>query len=236
MKMTVQDVMTAKVTTVEENASFHEVAEILIAAGVSGVPVVDDDDHVLGVVSEADLLHKEEFKQRYYCEHYRPPLRARLRHRLSGETGSQKKAEGETAGELMGRPAIVITADSPVVLAARVMDRHGVKRLPVVRADGTLAGIVSRRDLIKVFVRGDDEIKRRIRDDVVAHALGADPATVKIEVRDGVVRLSGHMDKHSQAVTVMQMTQNLDGVVNVIDEVTWREDDVIPMSTIWGGA
>ncbi|WP_440073761.1 CBS domain-containing protein [Streptosporangium sp. OZ121] len=228
--------MTTNVVTVRETASFHEVAETLITAGIGGVPVTDGAAHVLGVVSEADLLRKEEFKQRYHCERYRSSLRAWLRHRVNGESGIRKKAEGETAGELMSRPAIVVTADSPVVLAARMMDRHGIGRLPVVRADGELAGIVSRRDLIKVFVRGDDEIKRRIRDDIVARALGTDPGAVEIEVRDGVVRLRGRVDERSRAITLAQMTRNLDGVVSVIDEVTWREDDIVPMSVIWGGA
>ncbi|MFF5113756.1 CBS domain-containing protein [Streptosporangium sp. NPDC000509] len=228
--------MSTGVITVRENTAFREVAEILIATDVGGVPVVDEDDRVLGVVSETDLLRKEEFKQRYHCEHYRPPLRAWLRHRMSGESGLRRKAAGETAGELMSHPAVVITADSPVLLAARVMDLHGVRRLPVVRADGRLAGIVSRRDLIKVFVRSDDEIGRRIRENLVVHELGMDPAGVGIEVRGGLVRLSGQVDEHSQAVTLAQKARNLNGVVKVTNELTWRQDDVVPLSVIWGGA
>ncbi|HUR09144.1 MAG TPA: CBS domain-containing protein [Nonomuraea sp.] len=125
MTMTVADVMTTDVAAVNHKASFHTVAELLISKAVSGVPVLDDDDHVLGVVSEADLPAKEEFKERYYGEAYRPPLRARIRHTMGSEgTGSVK-----APGELMTSPAHVTTPDSPIELAARLMDRHGVKRL-----------------------------------------------------------------------------------------------------------
>ncbi|WP_431895246.1 CBS domain-containing protein [Nonomuraea sp. bgisy101] len=107
MRTTVRDVMTTDVAAVNADAAFHVVAELLIQRGVSGVPVIDDADHVLGVVSEVDLLCKEEFKERYYGDFYRPPLRARLRHR----TGSPRKATGETARELMTSPAVVTTPE-----------------------------------------------------------------------------------------------------------------------------
>lgn len=137
---TVADVMTAKVVTVTAKTPFKDIAETLIAGGISAVPVIDDDGHVLGVVSEADLLAKEEFKERYYGEAYRPPLRARIRHTMGSEGSGSVKALGEIAGDLMTSPAHVTTPDSPIVLAARLMDSHGVKRLPVVDADGRLVG------------------------------------------------------------------------------------------------
>ncbi|GAA2904767.1 CBS domain-containing protein [Streptosporangium fragile] len=236
MKLTVNDIMTTDVAAVRRDAPFHVIADLLVARGVSGVPVLDTGNHVLGVVSEADLLHKEEFKERYYGEGYRPPLRARLRHRLAEDGDARRKAAGETAEELMTTPAIVIAPGSPAVLAARLMDRHGVKRLPVVADDGTLVGIVSRRDLIRLFVRDDKEIERRIRSDVVVRTLWADPADVRITVHDGVVTLTGELELRSQAVAAAHVTRNLDGVVDVVDELTWRKDDTAPLPPVWGGA
>ncbi|MFC4060626.1 CBS domain-containing protein [Planomonospora corallina] len=236
MKVTVKNVMTVDVAAVTANAPFHTIAELLIDRGVSGVPVVDADQRVVGVVSEADLLRKEEFKERYYGEEYRPPLRTRLRHHLAADGDVQRRAAGETAEELMTSPAVTVTPSSSVIMAARLMDRHGVKRLPVVGDDGVLLGIVSRRDLIRVFVRSDHEIERRVREDVIVRNLWADPQSVRITVREGVVTLSGELETRSQAATAVHVTRNLDGVVDVIDELGWGKDDVAPVPTAWGGA
>ncbi|NUW39513.1 CBS domain-containing protein [Nonomuraea rhodomycinica] len=227
MRTTVQDVMTTDVAAVNEKASFHTVADLLIERGVSGVPVVDDDNRVLGVVSETDLLAKEEFKERYYGDAYRPPLRARLRHTAGSEGSGYRKAQGETAGALMTSPARTTTPDASVVLAARRMDRYGVKRLPVVDDGGRLVGIVSRRDLIKVFLRSDGDIERRIRD-----ALPGEPG---IAVSEGVVTLSGVLDEHSHAIRAVRLAENVDGVVAVHDELSWKHDDIVEMP-MWGGA
>ncbi|MGW4472756.1 CBS domain-containing protein [Nonomuraea sp. NPDC004354] len=218
MRATVQDVMTTGVAAVEADAPFHVIAELLIARGVSGVPVVDDTGHVLGVVSEADLLCKQEFKERYYGDVYRPPLRARLRHR----TGTPRKATGETARELMTSPAVVTTPGSSVVSAARLMDARGVKRLPVVDADGRLVGVVSRRDLLKVFVRRDEDIRAE-----VVRALGARTAArVDVVVEQGVVTMTGTTGTLSEALLAVRDAENVEGVVAVHDQVTWGRDDV----------
>ncbi|MGW4967112.1 CBS domain-containing protein, partial [Nonomuraea sp. NPDC004186] len=79
MGMTVEDVMTSKVVSVTATTPFKALAETLVSNGVSAVPVLDDDNHVIDVVSEADLLCKEEFREQFYGEGYRPPLRTRLR-------------------------------------------------------------------------------------------------------------------------------------------------------------
>ncbi|MFG1694194.1 CBS domain-containing protein [Nonomuraea sp. NPDC049309] len=227
MTALVENVMTTDVAAVRETDSFHKVAEVLIERGVSGVPVVDGDGRVLGVVSEADLLAKEEFKQRYYGDDYRPPLRARIRHAAGSEGSGHRKARGETAGELMTGPAHVTTPDAPVVSAARLMDRHGVKRLPVVDADGRLVGIVSRRDLIKVFLRPDEDIEREVREALRGQA--------GVAVRDAVVTLTGTYEERSQAMTAVRLAENIDGVVAVRDELSWKHDDVADLP-VWGGA
>ncbi|MFB4294715.1 CBS domain-containing protein [Nonomuraea sp. ATR24] len=233
MRTTVQDVMTTDVTAVEQNASFHTVAEQLVEHGVSGLPVVDEAYHVKGVVSEADLLAKQEFKTRYYGDAYRPPLRARIRHAVSSEGSGFYKALGETAGELMTSPAHVTTPGTSVVVAARIMDQHGVKRLPVVDTDGKLVGIITRRDLIKVFLRPDKDIERQVRQAI--HAGRGGVTGLEVTVTGGVVTLSGTFDEHSKAITAVRMAESIDGVVAVHDELHWRHDDIINFP-MWGGA
>ncbi|MGW4963698.1 CBS domain-containing protein [Nonomuraea sp. NPDC004186] len=230
MRTTVENVMTTDVAAVNQSASFHAVAELLISKAVSGVPVLDDDNRVVGVVSEADLLAKQEFKERYYGDGYRPPLRARLRHTVGSEGSGFYKALGETAGELMTAPAHTTTPDASVVLAARQLDKYGVKRLPVVDTGGRLVGIVSRRDLIKVFLRDDADIAAQVRETLHGDTLG-----VEVTVADAVVTLSGALVEHSQAVKAVRLTENIDGVVAVHDNLSWKNDDLVNYP-VWGGA
>jgi len=226
MRVKVNEVMTRTVASVNGSTPFKDVAEVLIAHGVSAVPVVDAENHVLGVVSEADLLAKEEFKEQYYREGYRPPLRARLRHRLSGEgRPSEARAHGDTAAELMTAPAVTVAPNATVISAMRLMDEHGVKRLPVVDREGRLEGIVSRQDLLKVFLRTDDEIAHEIREDVLAHSLWADTSRVKVTVDQGVAKLSGRMERRSDALIAARMALRVHGVVDLLDELEWDEDD-----------
>ncbi|MEV0351261.1 CBS domain-containing protein [Nonomuraea sp. NPDC050680] len=219
-RRTVADVMTAKVVTVTARTPFKDIAESLIAGGISAVPVVEDDGHVIGMVSEADLLRKEEFREQFYREGYQPPLRARLRH-----PKGKQKAAGDTAGELMTSPPITVSPQAPAVSAARLMDAHDVKRLAVVDADGRLVGIVSRRDLIKLFLRSDDDIAAEVREDILDRGLWVDTSAVVVQVRHGVVTLSGRMDRKTETAIAVRMTGRVNGVVDVIDELTWKHDD-----------
>lgn len=226
MRVKVSEIMTHDVASVNGSTPFKDVAELLIAHGVSAVPVVDAESHVIGVVSEADLLLKEEFKEQYYQEGYQPPLRARLRHRL-GQEGKKlrDKALGETAAEIMTAPAVTIDPRASMIEATRLMDEHGVKRLPVVDEDGTLVGIVTRHDLLKVFVRPDSEIARDIREDVLDRALWVDTSRVQVAVDQGIVTLTGRMNRRSDAEIAARMALRVNGVVDVIDELEWDEDD-----------
>ncbi|MFG1613834.1 CBS domain-containing protein [Nonomuraea wenchangensis] len=220
MRMTVADVMTGEVVSVTEETPFKDIAQTLIEHGISAVPVVDGDRHVVGVVSEADLLRKEEFREEFYREGYRPPLRARLRH-----PKGRQKAEGDTAAELMTRPAVTITGEASAVSAARLMDAHDVKRLAVVDHNGRLTGVVSRRDLVKVFLRPDEEIATEVRDEILDQALWVDTAGVHVEVHQGVVTLTGWMDRRTEAAIAVRMTGRVNGVVGVVDKLTWKQDD-----------
>ncbi|MEU8404356.1 CBS domain-containing protein [Nonomuraea sp. NPDC048892] len=220
MRMTVADVMTRKVVSVTAATPFKEIAEALITGGISAVPVLNHEQHVIGMVSEADLLRKEEFREQFYREGYRPPLRARLR-RPKG----RQKAEGDTAADLMTGPAVCVSYEASAVEAARLMDTNDVKRLAVIDGDGCLLGIVSRRDLVKLFLRPEEEIAAEIRDDVLDRTLWIDTSSVTTQVRQGVVTLSGRMERRTEAAIAVRLAGRVNGVVGVIDELTWNTDD-----------
>ncbi|GII81675.1 hypothetical protein Sru01_66570 [Sphaerisporangium rufum] len=226
MQMNVRDVMTADVASVHRDAPFKDVAELLIAREVSAVPVVDDAGRVVGVVSEADLLRKEEFREQYYREGYRPPLRARLRDQVGGpwhERGD--RAAGDTAGDLMTSPAFTAKPYTTVVAAARLMHQHGVRRLPVTDDAERPVGMVSRHDLLKVFARSDEEISAEVREDVLRRGLWVDTGAVTVTTRRGVVTLGGRMRRRSEAEIAARLAGRVNGVVGVLNEIGYEEDD-----------
>ncbi|WP_424532039.1 CBS domain-containing protein [Sphaerisporangium viridialbum] len=217
--------MTTEVASVDEDTPFKDIAEMLIARQVSAVPVMNVKGHVVGVVSEADLLRKEEFRDQFYREGYRPPLRARVRDQISRQgRNAEGKARGETAVDLMTTPARTAKPDTTVVTAARLMDEHGVKRLPVTDDEGRLVGVVSRHDLLKVFVRSDEEISREVREDVLTRSLWIETSSIKVATRRGVVTLTGHMRLRGEAEIAVRLTQRVNGVVDVIDEIGCEND------------
>ncbi|MFF5211078.1 CBS domain-containing protein [Streptosporangium sp. NPDC000396] len=215
MHVTVKDVMTWRVISVGEDTCFKNITELLITHAISAVPVVDGDGHVIGIVSEADLLHKEEFREQFHGENYRPP----------GQRRGADKARGEVARELMTAPVVTVSMDAPVVAASRLMEHHGVKRLPVVDGRGRLVGVLSRHDVLKVFVRSDRDIEREIRVDVLTRSLWMDTSRVHVAVQDGVVTLSGRMTLRRDTQIALWMTRQVNGVVDVIDELTWDRDN-----------
>jgi CBS-domain-containing membrane protein len=209
--------MTTEVVTVDERASFKDVATLIARHRVSALPVLDGDGRVVGIVSEADLLLKEEFPEgtaggRLFQSRRRREARA--------------KAAGDTAAEVMTSPAVTVGPDVSIAEAARLLHRHGVKRLPVVDPAGPLLGIVSRADLLKVFLRSDTEIADEVRQQVLVRGMWIDPDTVVVEVRDGVVTLSGQLERSSLIPIVASLTRSLDGVVDVVDRLTFEVDDI----------
>jgi len=212
----VRDVMTQEVVTVNEHASFKDVAMLIAERRVSAVPVLDREGRVLGIVSEADLVLKEEYPEG-------PPERRLFQGRR--RRIAQAKAAGDTAAELMTAPAVTIGPDASVAEAARLLHRHGIKRLPVVDPAGPLLGIVSRADLLKVFLRSDPDIAREIRQQVLMRAMWMNPDTVAIDVRDGVVTLTGQLERRSLIPITVSLVRGLDGVVDVVDRLTFELDD-----------
>ncbi|GAA1002470.1 hypothetical protein Aple_000560 [Acrocarpospora pleiomorpha] len=216
--VTVKDVMTWPVISVVENTCFKDIAGMLLTHAVSALPVLDDDGHVVGVVSEADLLRKEEFRERFPGERYRPPT-------PSGQDLGTGKARGVVARQLMSTPAVTVGEEVSVISACRLMQSRGVKRLPVIDEHGRLAGIVSRCDLMKVFIRSDRDIQRDIREHVLVESLWMDTSCVQVTVKDGVVTLSGRMLLRRDAQIALWMTREVNGVVDVVDELAWERDD-----------
>ncbi|GAA1570565.1 CBS domain-containing protein [Streptomyces globosus] len=128
----------------------------------------------------------------------------------------RRRAGGtSTAGELMTSPAVTARPEWSVVRAARVMQRHGVKRLPVVGADGRLVGVLSRSDLVRLFLRRDQAIREEIVEDVIVRTLRIAPSSVTVDVDDGVVVLSGTVPRTELLPVVERLCQSVDGVVDV---------------------
>ena len=210
----VGDVMSVEVVTVSAATGYKAVADLLVQRSVSAVPVVDATGFVLGVVSEADLLPKLEYADRV------------LRHPLSAQRmrDRTRKAAGGVAGELMTAPPVTIRATETVTRAARLMDVAGIKRLLVVDDGGRLVGIVSRRDLLRPYTTPDSQIRVAIADGVLK-SLRIDQSTLDIRVVDGVVTLTGHVERRSTATLVVAFTLGTAGVVDVVDRLTYEIDD-----------
>ena len=201
---TVDDVMTKAVVSVDETASYRSVVDELIGHRFSAVPVVDAFGRVSGVVSEADLLRKIE-----YAGDEAPRLFEGRRRR--GERG---KALARTAAELASTPAATVLTGTSIAAAARLMDREQVKRLPVVDDLGMLVGIVSRTDLLRVFLRDDDQIAAEVADGL-RRVFVLDPQSIGVEVREGVVTLRGELPRAGIIELLVAWVADLDGVVGV---------------------
>jgi CBS domain-containing protein len=216
---TVQDVMTRSVITVDPGTPIREVARLLVDHGVSGLPVVDASGAVIGVVSEGDLLIKEQGHE---------GVRHRPLARLFGESRETRsavaKVEARTAGDAMSRPAVTIDAWRPLQAAADIMVQKKVNRLPVID-QGKLVGIVTRADLVRAFVRSDEELAETIRSEVLLRALWLNPVSFDIVVRDGEVHIRGKVERRSTSEMLPRFVEMVPGVVTVEADVEWSVDD-----------
>lgn len=212
------NLMTGDVVTATARTSFKDVAAALAEHGISGLPVVDEDERVLGVVSETDLV----------LHHAEQPAGGKPRRRLRltrAGRASAAKGRARTAGQLMTAPAVTVRATDSIARAARTMAEHGVERLPVVDEEDRLVGIVTRRDLLRVFLRPDAEIRAEIIDEVLVRGLWLSPHAVGVQVEGGVVALDGRLERSSDAQIAAQMAAQVDGVVAVVNHLTFRFDD-----------
>ncbi|MFI8986147.1 CBS domain-containing protein [Streptomyces antimycoticus] len=199
----VSDVMTRTVVAVGRDAPFKEMVQTLRQWRVSAMPVLEGEGRVIGVVSEADLLPKEELRDS-------DPDRFEQLRRLP----DLAKARAVTAEELMSSPAVSVHTDATLAEAARIMAVRGVKRLPVVDAEGMLLGIVSRADLLKVFLRPDEDIEEEVRRTVVAYLFPGDSG-IHVGVDEGVVTLSGQLRDTAPIPVAARLARAVEGVVDV---------------------
>ncbi|MFI8008394.1 CBS domain-containing protein [Streptomyces sp. NPDC086010] len=196
---TVSDLMTRKAIAVGSDASYKEIVQLMNQWKVSALPVLAGEGRVIGVVSEADLLPKEENRPAAGSASGHPPA-------------DLAKADAVCAEELMSSPAITVHADAPIGEAARIMARRQVKRLPVVDGVGLLQGVVSRGDLLKVFLRSDEEIA-----DEATTVISRIPDAADLQVRavDGVVTLEGRLADRALVPLVARAVRAVEGVVDI---------------------
>ncbi|MDX3077786.1 CBS domain-containing protein [Streptomyces sp. MI02-7b] len=204
-------VMTPDVVSVRAETPFRDIAALLGRYRVSGMPVVDDDDKVLGVVSETDLTARQA----------EPQGSARQQSARSGAAGLHDR----TAGQLMSAPAVTVRATDAVAVAARALAEHKVNRLPVVDEEDRLVGIVTRGDLLQMFLRPDADIRAEVVDEVAIRALWLGPDALAVSVQGGVVILEGRLERRSEIPLAEGLTRRIDGVVAVVNRLTYRLDD-----------
>jgi CBS domain-containing protein len=210
----VRDVMTTSVVTVDRITPFKEIDQLLTEHRISGVPVLTMGRHVAGVVSEADLLAVQDKQAR--TARIQTPARRRWLAR-------KPRHPSLVAEALMTKPAVTIHPDATIPAAARMMNTHRVRRLPVVNPDGKLIGIVSRRDLLSVFLRPDADIladARRVLEEIPI----AEPPDITMLVHNGIVTLTGTIDpalgRHRDLVAVaIRLLADVDGVVDVVNRL-----------------
>jgi CBS-domain-containing membrane protein len=210
MSSTVRDVMSTHVIAARQSASFKEMAAMLRNQRVSAFPVIDDDNKVIGVVSETDLLTKEALEGTVPST-----LQSMTRQRV------QSQVNGVTAADLMTKPAVTIGPDEPVAHAARLMYNQRVKRLPVISDDGVLIGIVTRSDVLSVYSRPDAEIQREVAQGLILGTYRSDPGMFTVTVKDGIVTIGGTPETTAVGHDIINAARHMEGVVAVRDRLTY---------------
>jgi len=217
---TVEQVMTRNVITVTPETPIDEVARLLVDHSISGLPVVDAENRVLGVVSEGDVLVKE-------AGHPMPSRRPLARFFGPGRTAKaqQHKVDAQTAGELMTSPALTLEPFRALRAAAEIMTTNKVNRLPVVDEDGRLLGIVTRADLVRAFVQTDEQLVETIRMELLGRSMWMDPDKFEVTVEHGAAKVTGEVLKRSTAETIERFLHTVPGVLSAETDITWTEDD-----------
>ncbi|MQA79650.1 MAG: CBS domain-containing protein [Streptosporangiales bacterium] len=218
-RLKIRDFMTKDVATVPLDAPFASIARLLVERRINSAPVVDRIGHVCGMVSMSDLLHKEGNRDD-------PENTFAFAH---STRVSHAKGAATTAAKLMTAPAIEVGPDVSVVSAAKLMARKRVKQLPVVEG-GTLVGIVTRSDLVRAFLRPDDDIRDDVEAEFIAHrSVWSRLDGITVEVDNGVVMLTGDVERRSELVTAVKLASRIEGVVDVRPDLTYSFDDTVPV-------
>ena len=213
---TVADVMTTRVHMASPHTPFKLLVRMLEENRISAVPIVDHRGVPVGVVSESDLLLKE---RRAELEAGHGPMH------LWQRRSDRAKAEGVLAEDVMTAPAITVGADTLLTVAARKMQERNVRRLIVVDERGRIAGVVTRSDLLQIFLRSDEDLREELVDRIIPAVLPADAGSVEVDVQSNVITLSGEVDRRSDAEILTRLSREVDGVVDVVNRLTFRWDD-----------
>lgn len=216
--MKVHEVMTSDVISVKTDTPFRELVELMSDRRISGVPVVDELGQILGMVTEGDLITKE---HRGNPVGYHPPFPREAK----SDREFLRRIGGRVAGQMMTTPAVTVGANDDLRVAARLMSLHRIGSLPVVAEDGRLIGIVSRADVLRVFLRSDDEIRQEIESALLRHIL-SDISTVDVAVRDGVATLRGSVQDPSTAQSLAYHVDRIDGIACIQNELSCNSDDI----------
>ena len=228
--MKVEQVMNREPVVVDPDLSYKDLVELLLHRQIGGVVVVDGEGHVVGVVSEADLVSKEAYGGP------RPRTLSLLADVLSGRPEHWlSKAGGWTARSVMSRHVVSCRPDDDVRSAARSMLRERVGRLPVIDDEGTLLGTVSQRDLLRVFDRSDEQIAADV-DRMVADGQSLpDDCHVHAEVHQGIVTLRGDVRYEWDLAAVASAVRLVRGVIDVDSELHAREPNPRPVPPVMFG-
>ncbi|MBT2233705.1 CBS domain-containing protein [Nonomuraea sp. NEAU-A123] len=212
MSVKVRDVMRNVAIAVLEDASFAEIVRTMRRYAVGAVSVVDADCRPVGVVSEDDLLLKEVDPVRHGVSIFESRKRRE----------EHEKAAAVTASTLMSTPAITVTPGAPVRDAARLMHEKRIKQLPVIDAvTGRIVGTLRQSDVLRVFTWSAGQLERDVQ------AVIGDLKPVSVSVSGGVVTVSGRVARGSQAVQLVEEIRRVEGVIDVVSELTYDKDDLL---------
>lgn len=220
--MIAADVMVRKVVSVKPDDTVGDVVDLLLEHDISAVPVVDDEERVVGIVSEADLIHRQEIDtekpHRWWIEAVLPASK------LADEF---TKTHGRRVDEIMSPNVVTAAEDTPLGEIATLLERHRIKRLPIVR-DAKLVGIVSRSNLIQALASarpygdGPTASDRQIRLDLLdrlTHHRWTEFGETNVIVKDGVVHLWGLVYTPAERKALVALAEEVPGVVSVSDEM-----------------
>jgi len=206
----VRDIMTTDIVAVDRITPFKQIASELVRHQINGVPVLSLGRHVAGVVTEGDLIAARD-KHAGQRRHWTGTPRYGT---------DRSRYDRLTAEQLMTAPAMTIHPDTAIAGAARLMSDHHIKLLPVVDQDGKIVGVVSRRDLLNLFLVADSEIARQARE-LLNEVVPGETGAIKVDVRCGIVTLTGQTgpELHNQVAAAIDAAWDIDGVVDIIDHL-----------------
>ena len=220
--MKVRNFMTRDVITVASDTAVHAIAALMVEKRISGVPVLDDDGRVIGIVGQGDLLHRAEVgterRHKWWLRVFGDPnVMAR----------EFSKAHGLTARDVISRNVISVSPDAELREVADRLDRHKLKRLPVLE-DGRLAGIITRGDLVRALAEAkpaksarildNGAVYKAINDSIQSHGW-LNSNLLNVGVDGGVVQLSGFVQSTDQRDALRVLVEETDGVVRVDDQL-----------------